>query len=358
MTTEFSENGKSNNSFISSEYLKNNHQENESFEHVNHVPNSTNTRTLELESKILSEISCISKKHNNNNLLYDKKKVSERSRQFQSEVDSPVECCYDDNHIPHSSLTKFADSELTDEHNDNNHIVQKTDQKSYHNSSIRTCNPKSETDKALISKCNKSDESITKIKDFHKNSCENHLLSSTENNSNYQSNQISKDISAIYCTEVNHSVDSEYKHKRDVNSFVDPISLIETKQSPFSSIQNCAPMMDLSDRVDNNKLSTNSKISSAHSDILESNRSTNSMTKTNQLSSGEDEPDKWQIQTRNGQGHASILSDVLFSLRWKLMCQMLLALPVVGVFICLFTALVWHADHINDTVCNVSLIYV
>lgn len=45
---------------------------------------------------------------------------------------------------------------------------------------------------------------------------------------------------------------------------------------------------------------------------------------------------------------------VLFTMRWRLMSQILLALPVVGMFICLITSIIFHSDHINNTICKVS----
>lgn len=47
------------------------------------------------------------------------------------------------------------------------------------------------------------------------------------------------------------------------------------------------------------------------------------------------------------------VTSVLFTLRWRLMSQILLALPVVGIFICLITSVIFHADHINNTICKV-----
>ncbi|XP_071526368.1 post-GPI attachment to proteins factor 2-like [Panulirus ornatus] len=44
---------------------------------------------------------------------------------------------------------------------------------------------------------------------------------------------------------------------------------------------------------------------------------------------------------------------VLFTMRWRLMSQILLALPVVGMFICLITSVIFHSDHINNTICKV-----
>ncbi|KAK8734444.1 hypothetical protein OTU49_005808 [Cherax quadricarinatus] len=40
-------------------------------------------------------------------------------------------------------------------------------------------------------------------------------------------------------------------------------------------------------------------------------------------------------------------------MRWRLMSQILLALPVVGMFICLITSVIFHSDHINNTICKV-----
>lgn len=48
------------------------------------------------------------------------------------------------------------------------------------------------------------------------------------------------------------------------------------------------------------------------------------------------------------------VSRVLFTMRWRLMSQILLALPVVGMFICLITSIIFHSDHINNTICKVS----
>ncbi|XP_018011968.1 post-GPI attachment to proteins factor 2-like, partial [Hyalella azteca] len=47
------------------------------------------------------------------------------------------------------------------------------------------------------------------------------------------------------------------------------------------------------------------------------------------------------------------VKQVLFSLRWRVMCQILLALPVIGIFVCLITSMIFHSDHINNTVCKV-----
>lgn len=51
------------------------------------------------------------------------------------------------------------------------------------------------------------------------------------------------------------------------------------------------------------------------------------------------------------------VSSVLFTLRWRLMTQILLALPVLGLFVCLISSLIFHADHINNTICEVSKSY-
>ena len=53
------------------------------------------------------------------------------------------------------------------------------------------------------------------------------------------------------------------------------------------------------------------------------------------------------------QPNQAYVTSVLFTLRWRLMSQILLALPVVGIFICLITSVIFHADHINNTICKV-----
>ncbi|XP_069191869.1 post-GPI attachment to proteins factor 2-like [Procambarus clarkii] len=53
-----------------------------------------------------------------------------------------------------------------------------------------------------------------------------------------------------------------------------------------------------------------------------------------------------------GDGEVRV-SRVLFTMRWRFMSQILLALPVVGMFICLITSVIFHSDHINNTICKV-----
>lgn len=79
--------------------------------------------------------------------------------------------------------------------------------------------------------------------------------------------------------------------------------------------------------------------------------------------SGCNTPNKSSLSNLNTHSFASTVvsakeiqvTKVLFTLQWRFMTQILLALPVISLFVCLITSLIFHADHINNTICKVRI---
>ncbi|CAL4058754.1 unnamed protein product [Meganyctiphanes norvegica] len=55
----------------------------------------------------------------------------------------------------------------------------------------------------------------------------------------------------------------------------------------------------------------------------------------------------------NGADDELRVTKVLFKLPWKMLSLVLLLMPLASMLICLFTSMVMHGDHINNTICKV-----